>query len=147
LRTLSKAHGLAGARIGALLAHADIVALLRKIILPYTLSTDSVASAIAALQPAALAQTRDRVQQIIAARNRLALDLKASSAVLQVWPSDANFLLARCQPGTRLYERWIDAGLLVRDFRHAPALSNCLRVTVGDDAQNDRLRAVLGSTS
>jgi histidinol-phosphate aminotransferase len=147
LRTMSKAHGLAGARIGAVIAHPQVIDLIRKIILPYTLSSCSIQSALAALAPAALAETRRRVPELIAARRQLAADLKASPAIERVWASDANFLLVRCRPESRLFERWVEAGLLVRDFRRTPGLENCLRVTVGTAEQNQRLRAVLGSRS
>jgi histidinol-phosphate aminotransferase len=145
LRTMSKAHGLAGARIGAIIAHPQVIDLIRKIILPYTLSIGSIDSALAALTPAALAETRRRVCELIASREQLAIDLKVSPAIERVWPSDANFLLVRCRPESRLFERWVEAGLLVRDFRRTPGLENCLRVTVGTAEQNLRLRAVLGS--
>jgi histidinol-phosphate aminotransferase len=145
LRTLSKAHGLAGARIGAVLAHPQVISLLRKIILPYTLSRHSIECAVAALAPTAVEETRSRVCELITTREQLANDLKASPVIERVWPSDANFLLLRCRPESRLFERWIEAGLLVRDFRRAPGLENCLRVTVGTAEQNQRLRAVLGS--
>ncbi len=145
LRTLSKAHGLAGARIGAVIAHPKVIDLIRKIILPYTLSSGGIASALAALSPAALAETRRRVRDLIAARDQLAIDLKANPAIERAWPSDANFLLLRCRPESRLFERWVEAGLLVRDFRRAPGLENCLRVTVGTAEQNQHLLAVLGS--
>jgi histidinol-phosphate aminotransferase len=145
LRTMSKAHGLAGARIGAVIAHPQVIDLIRKIILPYTLTSGSIETALAALAPSALAETRRRVRELIASREQLAMDLKASPAIERVWPSDANFLLVRCRPGSRLFERWIEAGLLVRDFRRARGLENCLRITVGTAEQNQRLRAVLGS--
>ncbi len=99
LRTMSKAHGLAGARIGAVIAHPQVIDLIRKIILPYTLTSGSIETALAALAPAALAETQRRVRELIASREQLATDLKASPAIERVWPSDANFLLVRCRPG------------------------------------------------
>lgn len=144
LRTLSKAHGLAGARIGAVLAHADVIALLRKIIMPYTISSDSIRRAIAALQPAALAVTRQRVATLVRARDKLAAAFSASPAIERVWPSDANFILLQVRADVPLFDRWIQAGLLVRDFRRAPGLEHCLRVTVGDESHNAQLLRVLG---
>lgn len=144
LRTLSKAHGLAGARIGAVLAQPDVVALLRKIILPYTLSSDSIRRALGALQPAALAVTQARVVALTVARRKLADVFASCPVVVRVWPSDANFLLVQARRDVPLYERWLEAGLLVRDFRRAPGLADCLRVTVGDEAQNSALLRVLG---
>ncbi len=147
LRTLSKAHGLAGARLGAAVAHPEIITLLRKIVLPYNLSRDSIAAALLALAPAAIANTRARVAKLVAARESLARDFVGSPLIEKVWASDANFLLLRCRPDAGLFDLWVRAGLLVRDFRKTPGLEHCLRVTIGTDEQNAQLRSVLGLKS
>jgi len=61
LRTLSKAYGLAGARCGVAIAHPEIIALLQKVMPPYALTQLTIETVLAALQPKALAQTRERV--------------------------------------------------------------------------------------
>ena len=71
LRTLSKAHGLAAARIGTLIADADLVALLRKVQAPYPIPAPCSALALAGLTPEARAITDARVEQIRAERSRL----------------------------------------------------------------------------
>jgi histidinol-phosphate aminotransferase len=93
LRTLSKAYGLAGARCGVVLAHADVIALLRRIVEPYNLAQLSVEAVLRALQPAARASTRERVGVIQTERAKLAAALAHSEDVIRVWPSAANFLL------------------------------------------------------
>jgi len=57
LRTLSKAHGLAGARCGALIGHADVVALLRKVIQPYALTQLTIEAVFRSLEPSAVGVT------------------------------------------------------------------------------------------
>jgi histidinol-phosphate aminotransferase len=143
LRTLSKAHALAGARIGAVVAHPEIIGLLRRIVAPYNLSRGSIAAALAALQPASLAATREHIQAVIAAREQLRVALGRCPDIVRVWPSDTNFLLLRCRPHSDLFDRWLAAGLLVRDFRRSPGLADCLRITVGDAEQNRRLLAAM----
>jgi histidinol-phosphate aminotransferase len=147
LRTLSKAHGLAGARCGVVLAHADIIALLRRIVEPYNLSQLSVEAVLRALEPAAIAITRDRVALIQRERALLAAALSGSAAVSRVWPSAANFLLVEFADPQLAFEQARAAGLLVRDVRRQPGLERALRLTVGTPEQNQRLIAALCSHS
>ena len=139
LRTLSKAHALAGARCGAVIADAEVVALLRRIVEPYNLTQLSIEAVLRALQPAALEETRARVAQIRAGREFLAAALAESPAVTRAWPSDANYLLVQFADPADAFERLCAAGLLVRDVRRQPGLECCLRITVGTPDQNRRL--------
>jgi histidinol-phosphate aminotransferase len=143
LRTLSKAHGLAGARCGAVLAHPEIIDLLRRVIQPYAVTQPTIEAVFRALEPEALRATRAHVAAVIAERERLASALAARAEVLRVWPSAANFLLVEfADPGAAL-GRCHAAGLLVRDLRHAPTLAQALRISVGTPEQNERLLASL----
>jgi histidinol-phosphate aminotransferase len=139
LRTLSKAYALAGARCGVVLAHPEVIALLRRIVEPYNLSQLSVEAVLRGLGPAARAATAERVALIIRERARLAEALRQSHAVLRVWPSDANFLLVEFDSPQQAFERACAAGLLVRDVRRQPGLGQALRITVGTPEQNQRL--------
>jgi histidinol-phosphate aminotransferase len=144
LRTLSKAHGLAGARIGALLAHAEIVDLVARIAAPYPLPAGSVRAALAALEPETLALARTRVATLVAERERVATLLAGCAGVHTVWPSAGNFLLVRFADASATFARLLDAGILVRDFSSQPGLGNCLRITIGRPQDNDALLAALG---
>jgi histidinol-phosphate aminotransferase len=139
LRTLSKAHGLAGARCGAVIAQPDLIALLRKVIPPYAISQLSIEAVMAALEPPQLALTRDRIVAVRAERQRLAVGLAALPGVQRVWPSEANFMLAEFGDAEHALRQARRAQLLVRDARHYPGLSSALRVTVGSAAENARL--------
>jgi histidinol-phosphate aminotransferase len=145
LRTLSKAHGLAGARCGALLGHAAVIALLRKVIQPYAVTQLTIEAVFRSLEPTALEQSRGRVATLKAERARVAAALADSHGVLKVWPSDANFLLVEFQDAAAALQRTHAAGLLVRDMRAAPGLSNALRISIGSSEQNDRLLSSLRS--
>ena len=143
LRTLSKAYALAGARCGALLAHPTIVALLRRVIQPYAVTQLTIEAVLRALQPDVLRVARERTTAIIAERRRVAAELAARAGVLRVWPSAANFLLVDFTDAGAVLARTHQAGLLVRDLRHAPTLPQALRVSIGTPDQNDRLLACL----
>jgi histidinol-phosphate aminotransferase len=139
LRTLSKAHGLAGARVGSLLAAAPVVALLRKIIPPYAMAQPTIEAALRALQPPALAVARERIAATVAERARLAAALAPLPAVVRVWPSAANFLLVEFRDAGAALRAIMNAGLIVRDFRGSAGLGEALRLTLGSPEQNDRL--------
>ena len=143
LRTLSKAHALAGARVGVLLAGAEIVELLRRIMPPYPLPTASVDAALAVLQPAALAQTRERIALLLQQRELLRTALATLPAVREILPSAANFLCVRWRDAAATYARLLAAGIVVRDVTRYPGLHDCLRISVGTEAQTDALLAAL----
>lgn len=143
LRTLSKAHGLAGARCGVAIAHAEIVALLRKVIQPYAITQLSIEAVMAALSPAARERTTERIATLLAERERLAAALATMPGVRRVWPSEANFLLVQFEDAGAALARAHGARLLVRDLRGTRVLGEALRISVGSPEQNDRLLASL----
>jgi len=139
LRTLSKAFGLAGARIGTLIADARIVDLLRRVLPPYAIAQPCIEAAQQALAPAQQRLARERVASIVRERTTLAAALARLPVVTHVWPSDANFLLVEFADPARALAQLREARLLVRDFRDRPGLERALRITVGSPEQNDRL--------
>jgi histidinol dehydrogenase len=147
LRTLSKAHALAGARIGALLGNPDLIELAGRVIAPYSLAQPTVEAALRALDPAALAAGQSRLEELLKEREYLARGLAASPWVERVWPSDANFLLIDCRDADRFMSHTLAGGLIVRDLRAHPALPRSLRISVGTRAQNDALLHSVGATS
>ena len=143
LRTLSKAYALAGARVGALIGARDVVALLRRIVPPYSIASPSSEAALDALAHAPLAAARERVATVIGERARLAVALGALPGTRTVWPSEANFLLVEFADPAAVLERARAAGFLLRDFSHGPLTPACRRISVGTPDQNDRLLAGL----
>jgi histidinol-phosphate aminotransferase len=146
LRTLSKAHALAGARLGALLAAPELIELARRVIPPYSLAQPTVEAALRALEPSELAGGHVRLEGLLAEREYLAKGLAASPLVDKVWPSDANFLLIDCRDADRFMSNTLAGGLIVRDMRAHPVLPRSLRVSVGTRAQNDALLQCVGVT-
>jgi histidinol-phosphate aminotransferase len=145
LRTLSKAHALAGARIGALVASPALIELARRIVPPYSLAQPAVEAAMRALEPAELAAGQARLDALLTERDYLAQGLAASPLVDKVWPSDANFLLIDCRDADRFMSNTVAGGLIVRDLRAHPSLPRSLRVSVGTRAQNDALLHCVGT--
>lgn len=143
LRTLSKAHALAGARIGTLVADPQLIAVLRNCQAPYPLPTPSVLLALAALEPEARARTRERIRQSLIERERLRTRLSRLPAVRRVYPSQGNFLLARFSDAEAAFRRLLAAGVVVRDQRAAPQLHDALRISVGTADENDAVIAAL----
>jgi histidinol-phosphate aminotransferase len=143
LRTLSKAYALAGARCGALIAHPDVVALLRKVIQPYALTQLTIEAVFAALQPQAVADAHAHRATIKTERARMADALKSHKCVRRVWPSEANFLLVEFDDAGAALQRAHGVGVLVRDLRAALAPAQALRISVGSPEQNEQLLASL----
>jgi histidinol-phosphate aminotransferase len=141
LRTLSKAHALAGARLGSLIAAPEVITLLRKVISPYAITQLTVEHVLHSLQMS-LAALPERVAAIQSERVRLTEALARARSVACVWPSAANFLLvdfATAEAAGLAFRRAVSAGLLIRDLRRQPALPRALRISVGTPEQNDRL--------
>jgi histidinol-phosphate aminotransferase len=147
LRTLSKAHALAGARIGCAIADPGVVAALRRCQAPYPIPAISAAVAIDALSPAALAATASRITETKLARERLRESLRMLPGIRRVYPSQANFFLVRFDDADSAWRRLCGAGVIVRDMRAMPALHDALRITVGAPHDNIRMLDALRGTA
>jgi histidinol-phosphate aminotransferase len=139
LRTLSKAHGLAGARCGTLIADPEVIALLRKVIPPYAIAQLTLEAVMRQLAPVELAESQVNIDVIRSERTRLMEALPRLKRVQRVWPSDANFILTQFDDAGAALQLARDTRLLVRDARGYPGLGQALRITVGSVTQNNRL--------
>jgi len=136
LRTLSKAWGLAGIRLGYCVARPLLIEYLLRIKSPYNISTVSSALALKTLEMSRTVEATAR--DLIVERERLALALKKLSVVLSVYPSNANFLLARFTDSGRAFNALLARGIVVRR-RSEGRLQDCLRITVGTPEENQLL--------
>ena len=140
LRTLSKAYGLAGLRLGYFLAGVEVINELTKVRQPYSVNvlTQIVAKAVfeqrESLEP--------NIAAIVAERGRLECAL-GEIVRLQAFPSDANFILFRVDDAAGIWESLLAQGVLVRDLSREEGLKSCLRVTVGSAQENDSFLAAL----
>ncbi|RYD15755.1 MAG: histidinol-phosphate transaminase [Lysobacteraceae bacterium] len=137
LRTLSKAHALAAARIGCAIGDPGVIAALRRCQAPYPLPEPSARCALAALAPAVLTATRRRIAETRAERTRLARELARTPGVRHVHASQANFLLVRFDDADAALARLLAAGVVVRDVRAMPRLGDAVRITIGTPVEND----------
>lgn len=137
LRTLSKAFGLAGARVGSLIASEEIVTLLGKVIPPYSIPQLTIEAVLSTLSPPQLAIQRERVAQVCAERQRLVAGLAQARGLRRLWPSVANFVLADFDDAGHVLAASRNAKLLIRDMRTVSPHS--VRISVGTPEQNDRL--------
>lgn len=143
LRTLSKAHALAAARIGSVIADAQLIAVLQRCQAPYPLPGPCVELACRALTPSALAITDARVQTVRHEREAMLRALRAAPGVRRVYPSHANFLLVRFDHPQAVFDRLLANGVVVRDLRATARLDDALRITIGSAGQNAQVAAVL----
>jgi histidinol-phosphate aminotransferase len=145
LRTLSKAHSLAGARCGAVLASAKLIRLLSLILAPYALATPVVECVLGSLRPENLQRTAAAVHRVLHERERMADALRQYPDVVRVWPSRSNFLLVQFRNLESTKGRLLARRILVRELGHEPALRDCVRISIGKPRENDMLLAALGS--
>jgi histidinol-phosphate aminotransferase len=135
LSSLSKI-GLAGLRIGYLVAHPALTAELEKVRLPFNLNAFSQVAAAVLLTHQEWIDAS--VREVVRERTRVMDHLVALRGV-EPFPSEANFILFRTTlPGNDVFEAVLGQGVLVRNLGSVPGLQNCLRVTVGTNAENDR---------
>lgn len=142
LRTLSKAHALAAARVGCVMADPDLVAVLQRCQAPYPLPAPSVVAALSALGPEVRIQTDARILGIVSERERLQSALADVPAVRRVVPSRANFVQIRCRNAQAAFDALLAAGIVVRDLR-AMGLPDALRISIGTPGQNDQVLRVM----
>ncbi len=141
LRTLSKAFGLAGARVGTTIADPAVIGVLQKVIAPYPVPAPVLQAALTALSPDGLAAARASVGAIVAERARLAAALVGLPAVKKVWPSDANYLLVEVADAARLMAAGRAAGVIWRD--RSKDVPSTIRITVGTADENNTTLEVL----
>ncbi|GGQ47582.1 histidinol-phosphate transaminase [Streptomyces flaveolus] len=135
-RTMSKAFGAAGLRLGYLAAHPAVVDAVQLVRLPYHLSAVTQATALAALEHTDT--LLKYVEQLKAERDRLVAELRAIGYA--VTESDANFVqFGRFADAHATWRKILDRGVLVRDN----GVPGWLRVTAGTPEENDAFLAAV----
>jgi histidinol-phosphate aminotransferase len=141
LRTFSKAFCLAGMRVGYLLGHEDVVRELTKVRQPY--SVDRFSQQVAASVYRERAAFESGIREIVRQRGIVFDGLKSIPGVTP-FPSEANFILFRTPHAHEVWQELLDRySVLVRDFSGNPRIGDCLRVTVGTEAENARFLEAL----
>jgi histidinol-phosphate aminotransferase/imidazoleglycerol-phosphate dehydratase/histidinol-phosphatase len=142
LKTLSKAYGLAGARVGCAIGDAELIAIAARALPPYPLPSLSIEAAMAALSPSRRAVHEERIARIKADRDRLAELLKQSPVVKSVRNGGGNFLFLQVDGAEELANKLRMLGIRVR-FRPNAAPGG-LRLTIGTEVENAAALAALG---
>jgi len=140
-RTFSKTWSMAAARLGYLIGPAWMIDDLEIVTLPYHL--DALKQVAGRLALNHVQYMESAVNTIISERERLLSAMREMPVT--VWPSQANFILFRPNkvPGRAAWQALLDAGVLVRDCSSWDGLTDCLRVTVGTQAENDTFLGAL----
>lgn len=144
LRTLSKAHALAGERIGTVIGQPVLIQSLRKILAPYPLTQTSIHAAIEALGPNGLIQNAEYRQIVVRERARMAQILPQSPWVKSVFPSVANFLLLQTTDAQEVMKMLRHYGILARDRNND--IPHAVRVSIARPDENDLVLQALGIT-
>jgi histidinol-phosphate aminotransferase len=137
LQTFSKAWGLAGLRLGMCYASEEIIGILNKIKYPYNVNVRTQEIALDALENSYRKEIW--VDEILKERALLIGQLQRLNMVEKIFPSDANFLLARVKDAHSTYQYLMDNRIIVRDRSRVNLCYNCLRITVGTPEENKRL--------
>tara|TARA_R110002050_G_scaffold300540_1_gene470410 strand:+ start:19571 stop:20614 length:1044 start_codon:yes stop_codon:yes gene_type:complete len=136
-QTLSKAYGMAGIRLGICYASAEIIAVLNTIKPPYNVNELTQIKAVDQLTIKDLA--KNQINAILEERDVLISELQGVSFVSKIYPSDANFILAKVDDASKRYNQLIKKGIVIRNRTTQPGCENTLRFTVGTQDENKKL--------
>ena len=137
MQTLSKAWGLAGLRLGMCFANPDIIGYMNKVKAPYNINIVTQELALQALEE--VGQVNDMIKLLVDMRNALAQVITSMPHVIQVFPSDTNFILVKIPKARKLYEFLMSKGIIVRDRSALALCEDSLRITVGTEQENTLL--------
>ena len=135
LQTMSKAWAMAGLRLGLALADSRVVEIMSQVKYPYNINK----AALQIVEQLLDEPIDDKVREIVEQRGVVAERLAAMPFVSKVYPSDANFVLARVDDADAIYEHLIADGIIVRNRNRVRGCEGCLRITIGTKQENEKL--------
>ena len=141
LQTLSKAWGLAALRLGMAFASAEIIQYFNNVKYPYNINQLTQEYVLTALEKVDLKNSW--VQEIIEARSWLVKELANYDCIEAVYPSDANYILAKTKDANKLYNYLTSKGIIVRNRTTQHLCKECIRITVGTKKENSKLLEAL----
>ena len=141
LNTMSKAWGLAAIRMGMAFASKEIIALFNKVKYPYNVNLLTQRQALESLK--SRADVEQWVSILLQERSRLMEAFRQLPQCKEVYPSDANFFLARMTDAQKIYDYLVDQGIIVRNRSRIQLCQNCLRITIGTRTENSELVGAL----
>ncbi|RCH56151.1 histidinol-phosphate transaminase [Mucilaginibacter hurinus] len=137
LQTLSKAWGLAALRVGMAFASEEIIEVMNKVKPPYNVNEASQQLALQALNN--VDTVNNWIRETLSERDKLVLQLKEFDFVVDIYPSDANFILVKTTGARDIYNFLVQHGIIVRDRSKVELCEGSLRITIGTPPENEQL--------
>jgi histidinol-phosphate aminotransferase len=141
LNTMSKAWGCAAIRLGMAFASKEIIAIFNKVKYPYNVNQLTQQQALEALKDPY--EVDNWVKILLQERGRMMEAFELLPICEKVYPTEANFFLAKMTDATRIYNYLVDQGIIVRNRNRVQLCQNCLRITIGTKTENSELIAAL----
>lgn len=141
LNTMSKAWGCAAIRLGMAFASKEIIDLFNKVKYPYNINLLTQQQAIEAIQNRE--DVEKWVKMLLLERGRLMEAFKLLPQCQAVYPTDANFFLARMTDAQGIYDYLVENGIIVRNRTNVKLCNGCLRITIGSKSENSELLGAL----
>ena len=141
LNTMSKAWGCAAIRLGMAFASKQIVDIFNKVKYPYNINLLTQQQALEVLKDPY--QVDDWVKTILQERGKVMAAFTDLPICQKVYPTEANFCLAKMTDSTAIYNYLVNQGIIVRNRNNVQLCGNCLRITVGKKSENIDLLAAL----
>ena len=141
LQTFSKAWGCAAIRLGMAFASPEIIDIFNKIKYPYNVNRFTQEEAIKVLQhPETI---KGWVNTLLEERTRVMEEFVKLPCCVRVFPTDANFFLAKVYEATQIYNYLVSEGIIVRNRTNVALCNDCLRITIGTKEENEALLEAL----
>ena len=141
LNTMSKAWGCAAIRLGMAFASEEIITIFNKVKYPYNVNQLTQQQALEALKDPF--EVDNWVKILLQERTRMMDAFEMLPICHKVYPTDANFFLAKMTDATKIYNYLVDRGIIVRNRNRVQLCQNCLRITIGTKTENSELIAAL----
>ena len=141
LNTFSKAWGSAAIRLGMAFAGKEIIDLFNKVKYPYNVNLLTQEQALKILKQRF--EVGDWIRLINQERTRMMSAFMDLPICERVYPTNANFFLAKMTDAPTIYNYLVDKGIIVRNRHRVELCANCLRITIGSKSENDELLAAL----
>ena len=141
LNTMSKAWGCAAIRLGMAFASEEIITIFNKVKYPYNVNQLTQQQALEALKDPY--EVDNWVKILLQERTRMMDAFEMLPICEKVYPTEANFFLAKMTDATKIYNYLVDQGIIVRNRHRVQLCQNCLRITIGTKTENSELIAAL----
>ena len=141
LNTMSTAWGCAAIRLGMAFASEEIIHIFNKVKYPYNVNQLTQQQALEALKDPF--EVDEWVRILLQERERMMDAFEMLPICHKVYPTDANFFLAKMTDATKIYNYLVDKGIIVRNRHRVQLCQNCLRITIGTKSENSELIAAL----